>query len=66
MAHKKELEPNHYTQVYYYRCIESEMDFNIDVYELRFSNFNDVFDKYVEFPVYEQQRNYENYIEFGP
>ena len=66
MAHKKELEPNHYTQVYCYRCIESEMNFNVDVYELRFSNFNVVFDKCVEIPVCQQQKNYENYLEFGP
>ena len=66
MAHKKELEPNHYTQVYCYRCIEGEMDFNIDVHELRFSGFDVVFEKYVEIPLAQQQRNFEIYEEYGP
>lgn len=66
MRHEKELEPNHYTQVYCYRCIEGEMDFNTDVYELRFSGFNVVFEKSVEIPLEEQQRNYELYEEYGP
>ncbi len=66
MAHEKELEPNHYTQVYCYRCIEGEKDFNIDVYELRFSNFNVVFEKSVEISLAQQQRNFEIYEEYRP
>ena len=42
------------------------MDFNIDVHELRFSGFNVVFEKYIEIPLSQQQRNYEIYEEFGP
>ncbi|MHA1476220.1 MAG: hypothetical protein ACTSRX_09995 [Promethearchaeota archaeon] len=66
MAHKKEFPANNYPQVYCYRCIEGEMDFNTDVYELRFSNFNVVFEKSVEIPLAQQQRNFEIYEEFGP
>ena len=66
MAHKKELEPNKFTQVYCYRCVEGEMDLNIDVYELRFSGFRIYFEKSVEIPLDEQQRDYELYEEYGP
>ena len=62
MRHEKELEPNHYTQVYCYRCVEGEMDLNIDVYEVRFSGFNVYFEKDVEIPLDEQERNYEIYL----
>jgi len=65
MVHEKELEPNSFTQIYCYRCIEGEMDFNTDVYEIRFLDFNIVFEKSVEIPLEKQHRNYEIYLEYG-
>lgn len=65
MRHKREKEPNNYTQVYCYRCIEGEKDLNIDVYELRFEDLKITFEKSVTISQKEQMINYKNYLEYG-